>query len=166
MNNVVLLVEYALLLGIGATIFMDVYAVVMKRLFNIPSLDYALLGRWIGSFPKGVFSHPNIMQATPVKNERTLGWLAHYTIGVSFAFVLLLIWGIEWLSTPTLLPALIIGVGTTVFPYFMMQPAFGFGIAGSKTPKPTTVRIKSLMTHTIYGIGLYVAGVVISVIIG
>lgn len=166
MNNVVLLVEYALLLGIGATIFMDVYAVVMKKLFNIPSLDYALLGRWIGSFPKGVFSHPNIMQATPVKNERALGWLAHYTIGVSFAFVLLLIWGIEWLSAPTLLPALIIGVGTTVFPYFMMQPAFGFGIAGSKTPKPSTVRIKSLMTHTIYGIGLYVAGVVISVIIG
>lgn len=166
MNNVVLLVEYALLLGIGATIFMDVYAVVIKKLFNIPSLDYALLGRWIGSFPKGVFSHPNIMQATPVKNERALGWLAHYTIGVSFAFVLLLIWGIEWLSAPTLLPALIIGVGTTVFPYFMMQPAFGFGIAGSKTPKPSTVRIKSLMTHTIYGIGLYVAGVVISVIIG
>ncbi|WP_121965040.1 DUF2938 domain-containing protein [Myroides sp. N17-2] len=166
MNNVVLLVEYALLLGIGATIFMDVYAVVIKKLFNIPSLDYALLGRWIGSFPKGVFSHPNIMQATPVKNERALGWLAHYTIGASFAFVLLLIWGIEWLSAPTLLPALIIGVGTTVFPYFMMQPAFGFGIAGSKTPKPSTVRIKSLMTHTIYGIGLYVAGVVISVIIG
>ncbi|MCC9043402.1 DUF2938 domain-containing protein [Myroides sp. M-43] len=166
MNNVVLLVEYALLLGIGATIFMDVYAVVIKKLFNIPSLDYAMVGRWIGSFPKGIFSHPNIMQATPVKNERVLGWVVHYMIGISFAFVLLLICGIEWLSAPTFLPALIIGIGTTVFPFFMMQPAFGFGIAASKTPKPSIVRFRSLQAHTIYGVGLYLAGVVISLIIG
>lgn len=158
--------EYALLLGIGATIFMDVYAVVIKKLFNIPSLDYAMVGRWIGSFTKGVFSHSNIMQATPVKNERVLGWIAHYLIGISFAFVLLVICGVEWLLAPTFLPALIIGVATTVFPFFIMQPAFGFGIAASKTPKPSTVRLRSLQAHTAYGIGLYVAGVVISVIIG
>ncbi|AJA69702.1 Protein of unknown function DUF2938 [Myroides sp. A21] len=165
MNNVVLLIEYALLLGIGATIFMDIYAVAIKKLFNIPSLDYAMVGRWIGSFTKGVFSHPNIMQATPVKNERVLGWIAHYFIGISFAFVLLLICGVEWLIAPTFLPALVIGVATTVFPFFIMQPAFGFGIAASKTPKPNTVRLRSLQAHTIYGIGLYVAGWVLSLII-
>lgn len=149
MDNVVLLLVYALVLGIGATIFMDIYAILNKKLFNIPSLDYALLGRWIGSFPKGVFMHPNIMQSEPVKHERAIGWIAHYSIGIAFAFVLLLIYGIGWASTPTLWPALIIGIATTVFPYFMMQPAFGFGIAGAKTPKPTTVRIKSLVTHTL-----------------
>ncbi|MDM1397825.1 DUF2938 domain-containing protein [Myroides odoratimimus] len=165
MNNVVLLIEYALLLGIGATIFMDLYAVAIKKLFNIPSLDYAMVGRWIGSFTKGVFSHPNIMQATPVKNERALGWIAHYFIGISFAFVLLVICGVEWLLAPTFLPALVIGVATTVFPFFMMQPAFGFGIVASKTPKPNIVRLRSLQAHTVYGIGLYVAGWVLSLII-
>ena len=165
MDNVVLLLVYALVLGIGATIFMDIYAVLNKKLFNIPSLDYALVGRWIGFFPKGVFSHPNIMQATPVKYERAIGWIAHYSIGITFAFVLLVLYGLEWASVPTLWPALIIGIATTVFPFFMMQPAFGFGIAGAKTPKPMTVRIRSLLTHTIFGIGLYVAGLILSMII-
>ncbi|MDR0195504.1 MAG: DUF2938 domain-containing protein [Myroides sp.] len=166
MNNVVLFVQYALILGIGATIFMDLYAIIIKKLFNIPSLNYAFVGRWIGSFTKGVFSHLNIVQATPVKNEKALGWLAHYCIGITFGFVLLLVCGLEWVSTPTFWPAFIIGVGTTVFPFFMMQPAFGFGVAASKLPNPNTARFRSILAHAIFGIGLYVTGLILSLIIG
>lgn len=154
----------AVLLGIGATIFMDVYALIIKKLWNIPSLDYRILGRWIGHFKDGVFSHPNIIQATPVQGEKALGWLAHYSIGIAFAFVLLLIWGEEWLVYPTAFPALFIGLATTLAPWFMMQPAFGFGIAASKLPNPTTARLRSLQAHLIYGIGLYLAGLFISIL--
>ena len=37
-----------------------------------------------------------------------------------------------------------------------MQPSFGLGIAASKTPHPNKARLKSLMTHTVFGVGLYV----------
>jgi hypothetical protein len=37
-----------------------------------------------------------------------------------------------------------------------MQPSFGLGIAASRTPNPTQARLKSLVTHTVFGIGLYV----------
>jgi hypothetical protein len=37
-----------------------------------------------------------------------------------------------------------------------MQPAFGLGVAASKTPNPNKARLKSLMTHTVFGVGLYV----------
>ncbi|RXM53244.1 MULTISPECIES: DUF2938 domain-containing protein [unclassified Chryseobacterium] len=154
----------AVLLGVGATIFMDVYALIIKKLWNIPSLDYRILGRWIGHFKDGVFSHPNIIQATPVQGEKALGWLAHYSIGIAFAFVLLLIWGEEWLVYPTAFPAIFIGLATTLAPWFMMQPAFGFGIAASKLPNPTTARLRSLQAHLIYGIGLYLAGLFISIL--
>lgn len=62
----------------------------------------------------------------------------------------------EWLAHPTLLPALIVGVVTIVFPFFVLQPSLGFGIAGSSTPKPAQVRMKSLATHVVFGTGLYV----------
>lgn len=166
MNDIVLLIAYGLLLGVGATVFMDIYAVVIKKLFNIPSLNYAFVGRWIGSFSKGVFSHPNIVRAEPVKNETALGWIAHYCIGITFGIVLLLVSGLGWLSQPVFLPAFIIGIGTTVFPFFMMQPAFGFGVAASKLPNPNTTRLRSLMAHAIFGIGLYVAGLILSAAIG
>jgi hypothetical protein len=55
-----------------------------------------------------------------------------------------------------LLPALLYGIGTVVFPFFIMQPSFGLGIAASRTPNPTQARLKSLATHTVFGIGLYV----------
>jgi len=55
----------------------------------------------------------------------------------------------------TVLPALLYGLGTVVFPFFIMQPSFGLDIAGSRTRKPTQARLKSLVTHTVFGVGLY-----------
>lgn len=165
MNTLLQLLGYALFIGVSATVFMDVYALMLQKVFQIPSLNYAFLGRWIGHFRQGVFRHANIMQATPVAGERAIGWVAHYLIGITFAFVLLLIWGVEWVREPSLIPALLIGILTTVAPFFMMQPAFGFGIAASKTPQPKTARIRSLMTHTIYGIGLYLGGVLLHLVL-
>lgn len=153
----------AVLLGVGATIFMDVYALIIKRFWNIPSLDYRILGRWIGHFKDGTFSHPNILQSTPIPGEKILGWVSHYSIGVVFAYVLLFIWGGEWLVHPTAFPAIFIGLATTLAPWFMMQPAFGFGIAASKLPNPSIARLRSLQAHLIYGIGLYITGLLISI---
>ncbi|WP_371923502.1 DUF2938 family protein [Flavobacterium sp. HSC-61S13] len=74
---------------------------------------------------------------------------------LSFAFTLLLICGLEWVYHPAFLPALGVGILTTVAPWFLMQPAFGFGIAASKTGNPTLARLRSIQAHAIYGIGLY-----------
>ncbi|AOM79851.1 DUF2938 domain-containing protein [Pedobacter steynii] len=159
------LLTFSLVIGIGATLIMDIYALMIKRFFNIPSLDYRILGRWIGHFKNGIFSHKNILQTVPINNEKAIGWLAHYLIGISFAFLLLLIWGIEWAYHPTFWPAITVGLLTTIAPWFMMQPAFGFGIAASKTPHPTTARIRSLKAHAIYGIGLYIAALLLSIVL-
>ncbi|TDQ77316.1 DUF2938 domain-containing protein [Sphingobacterium yanglingense] len=149
---------YALILGVGATVIMDVFALIIKKIWQIPSLDYALLGRWLGHISRGTFRHSSIIQATPFYKERQIGWLAHYTIGIAFAYLLLLIWGVAWLTTPTFWPAMIIGLGTTLAPWFIMQPAFGFGVAASKTPNPPLARFRSLQAHFMYGLGLYLTG--------
>ena len=84
-------------------------------------------------------------------------WLAHYSIGIAFAFLLLAIWGIAWVRSPAILPALTVGIGTIVAPWFVMQPAMGAGIAGSKTPSPRAARLRNLATHTVFGLGLYLS---------
>jgi hypothetical protein len=60
--------------------------------------------------------------------------MAHYTIGVTFAGLLLSIFGLQWARSPSLLPALAVGVVTVGAPLLVLQPAFGAGIASSKTP--------------------------------
>ncbi len=65
---------HATVLGIAATLIMDLWAIGQKRLFNIPSLNYRLVGRWIGHMPRGKWVHHTIVQATPVKGEILMGW--------------------------------------------------------------------------------------------
>lgn len=158
MNHTLEFLISALLIGIGATAVMDLWVLFLKRCFGIPSLNYAMVGRWIGHFKDGKFVHQNIAQATPTRFESTIGWSAHYIIGIIFAAALLAIWGLNWVSQPTLLPALLVGILSIVAPFFIMQPCLGSGFAASKTPKPNIARLKSLVTHTSFGLGLYGAG--------
>jgi hypothetical protein len=150
------LVLRAVLIGAGATIVMDLWAAVLRR-FGVPSLSFALLGRWVGHLPRGRWFHESIGRAPPLRGELPLGWLAHYGIGISFAGLLLALFGLAWARSPTLPPALLIGVVTVVAPLFILQPAFGAGIASSRTARPIFNSLKSVVTHTVFGIGLYLA---------
>src|SRR5271170_724177 len=146
----------AFLTGVGATIVMDLWALLLKQL-GIPSLNFAFLGRWIGHLPRGQWTHESTAKAAPVSGELWIGWLAHYSIGVTFAAVLLAVYGLEWARNPTLVPAMIIGLASVVAPLFILQLALGAGIASSKTPRPVFNSIKGLATHTVFGFGLYLA---------
>jgi hypothetical protein len=53
------------------------------------------LGRWIGHFPRDQFVHDSIGKAAALRNERIIGWSAHYAIGVLFAAVLVAVWGLN-----------------------------------------------------------------------
>jgi hypothetical protein len=153
------------LIGAGGAALMDVWALALRRGFGIPTLDYALLGRWIGHFGRGRFIHDRIAAAQPLPLERPLGWLAHYAIGITFALLLLAIWGLDWLHSPTIWQALLVGLATIAAPWFVMQPAMGAGIAGSRTPSPRATRMRNLGTHAVYGVGLYLAALAVSVLV-
>ena len=152
----------AIAIGIGATLAMDLWNLFLKRTFSIPSLDYCLLGRWLCHMPRGTFRHASIAAAPEKPFECAVGRIAHYTIGVVLALVFVVLMSGEWLARPTLLPALLYGLGTVVFPFFIMQPSFGLGIAASRAPKPAQARLKSMVTHTIFGVGLYLCALGVS----
>lgn len=151
----------AVSIGAGATVVMDLWALLLKR-FGVPSLNFAFLGRWIGHLPRGRWVHESIAKTAPVRGERWIGWGAHYTIGISFAVLLISVFGLKWARTPTFLPALFIGVVTVAAPFFILQPGLGAGIASSKTANPAFNRAKSVATHVVYGIGLYLAALLTS----
>ena len=146
----------AIAIGVGATLVMDLWNLFLERTFGILSLDYCLLGRWLRHMPGGTLRHASIATAPRKPLECTFGWIAHYSIGVVFALVFVALASGDWLARPTLLPALLYGVGTVVFPFFILQPSLGLGIAASRAPRPSRARLKSLVTHTVFGVGLYV----------
>ena len=147
-----------LIVGVGATLVMDLWGIARQRLLGMTAANYALVGRWLGWMPHGRFRHESIALAPPVRHERLIGWTAHYLIGILFAGVLLLVCGIAWIDEPTIVPALLVGLGTVTAPFLLMQPGMGAGIAASRTPHPTAARVQSLITHAVFGVGLYSSG--------
>lgn len=147
-----------LLVGVGATLIMDAGALIRARVFGIASLDYGLVGRWLGHMLQGQFQHAAIVAAPRVRHERLCGWVFHYLTGIVFAMLLVGFKGVEWLSHPTLIPALATGLISVVAPFFILQPAFGLGIAASRTADPRVARRRSVITHLTFGLGLFVAG--------
>ncbi len=147
-----------LFVGMGATLIMDVFALIQARVFGIPSINYGLVGRWLGHMLQGRFRHDSIMTAGRFSNEGLVGWVLHYIIGTAFAMVLLCTQGLAWLCTPSLIPALLTGLISVIAPFFIMQPAFGFGIAASRTETPNVARRRSVIAHVTFGFGLYGAG--------
>lgn len=156
----------AVAIGAGATVVADLWTALLARLTGVPGLDWAMVGRWVGHFPRGRFRHDGIGRAAPVAGERALGWAVHYGTGIVFAALLLAICGLDWARDPTLPPALAFGLVTVAAPFLLMQPALGAGIAASKTPNPTAARLRSLMTHAMFGLGLYLAARLTAALIG
>ncbi|EJP77262.1 TPA: DUF2938 domain-containing protein [Stenotrophomonas maltophilia] len=154
----------AVVVGVGATAVMDLWAVVQRRLFGIPSLDFAMVGRWLGHLPRGRFRHDGIGRAAAVSGERALGWTAHYVIGVVFAALLLAVAGSDWVQAPTLWPALAFGILSVAAPFFILQPGMGAGIAASKTPAPRKARLRSLVAHSVFGVGMYLSALLLAAV--
>ena len=150
--------------GVGATLTMDLGSLLRRRLFATPLPNYALVGRWIAHSAHGRIHHAAIAKSPAMRGELAIGWFTHYGVGIAFAFLLSLAWGAAWFERPSFGPALITGVVTVLVPFFVMQPAMGAGFAASRTPRPGAARAQSLLTHTIYGLGLYLAALLINVI--
>lgn len=148
----------AILIGAAATALLDVYGVARSRIAGTAAPDYAPVGRWLAHVARGRFIHPSIARAAPVAGEAAIGWAAHYAIGIGFAAILIAGFGASWTQAPTLVPALIVGIGSVAAPFLIMQPGMGLGLFASRTPNPRAARLRSLTTHTVFAFALYASG--------
>lgn len=162
MNDLTLFFLRAILMGLGATLTFDLWGLFLKNAFKIAPSNICFVGRWLLYMPEGTFKHTNIASSLPKRAECMVGWLAHYTIGITFAGIFVVIAGRNWIQQPTLLPAVFFGIVTVLAPFLIMQPSFGLGFAASKTPNPTQARLRSLLNHTAFGVGLYLFGLLLS----
>ena len=149
------------LIGIGATALMDLWLWLLSRL-GVPASGFSMVGRWVGHFSRGRFTHTAIAKAAPFPFELGLGWLTHYVVGIGYAMALAGLQGSAWLERPTPLPALVFGVLTVAAPWFVMQPAMGAGVLALNTATPLKNGLRTLANHAVFGAGLYVSAAVLA----
>src|SRR4051812_27870938 len=104
-----------LAIGVGATLVMDGWLLLLKRA-GVPVANFALLGRVLGYLFRGTRLRGGPAKAPAIRGEALLGWSAHYAIGIAFAALLVSATGVEWMRAPTFVPALITGIVTVLAP--------------------------------------------------
>jgi len=144
-----------IVIGIGATVLMDIWAIVLHRFFGQSAANWAPVGRWFYHLKNGKVFHDSIANAAPYEHELALGWISHYVTGIVYGLALAIIMGSAWLAEPTFIPAWILGIVTVGAGWFLLQPGLGIGVAASKTPNPKKARAMNLIAHTVFAIGLY-----------
>lgn len=150
-----------ILIGIGGTVFMDVWAVILWKAFGQAKPNWAPGGRWFWHVSRGKVFHDSIATAEPYPNEQALGWAGHYAVGILYGVIFGFIVGSGWFAAPTFIPAWIFGIVSIAAGWFLMQPGMGLGWAASKTPRPNKVRVLGLVAHTVFALGLYATALLI-----
>ncbi|MBT4235950.1 MAG: DUF2938 domain-containing protein [Marinovum sp.] len=150
------------LMGLGATVLIDLWALVLQRLARVALPNWAMVGRWVMHLPRGRLFHENIAAAQPMPKERQIGWVFHYFVGVVYGVFFALLAGPDWISAPTFLPVFIYALLTIVGGWFLLHPGLGLGWAVSKAENPNKVRILGLLSHSVFGLGLWLVGLLLA----
>lgn len=122
-----------LLTGAGATLCMDLWALLLKRRFDIPSLDYALVGRWFLGMFDGRWFHATIVTAPPRRGERNRLDIAlrhRHRVCLYPARV----GGQRVVCDAGAAHRAVERLAELAAPFLVMQPALGFGVAAAKPP--------------------------------
>ena len=143
--------------GILGAVLMDITETAMAAVGIRSGVSVALVGRWFLGLTQGRLTHLDIQASPSLQREAGFGWAFHFLIGgggVALIYPAAL-WLLS-LSSPShpIWSGLLFGLGTSVLPWFVLLPAFGWGWFGRRGPPGANALLASPLSHIPYGLGV------------
>jgi len=154
-GETIVLLMSGVLVGIAATVTMDVFGSVARRVGLAAGAKGQWVGRWYLGIARGNLFHSDIASTPERPGEVRAALVGHYVIGVVLAIFYVFVTDLVGMSAGTFLLAFGYGLVTCVFPWFLVLPALGFGAFGLKGPKELRLFTSSVLNHSFYGLGLW-----------
>jgi hypothetical protein len=151
------LIVSAVAAGVLGTVVMDLLNHLFARTGMLLKIDMVMIGRMSAGWSRGRFSYRHPGEMEPVANEKLLGYVTHYAIGVGLAFIYLLGWALLVGGPASPVGALIYGIATTVASLFLVYPSMGLGVCGSRSPEGVRAVLSPLANHLFFGVGMAIA---------
>jgi hypothetical protein len=143
--------------GIVGAVLMDITETAAARVGISSGVNVALVGRWFVGLTRGRLAHADIQASAPQPYEARLGWAFHFLIGgggVALIYpAVLMSLGTDPLAHPWL-GGLLFGLATSLLPWFVLLPAFGWGWFGRRGPRGANALLASPLSHIPYGLGM------------
>ena len=153
-RNGLMIIEIVLM-GVFATLVMDIGEEIFKTLFSITkSMEPNHLGRWILNMFRGVFIHDNIQTANPFRFEIPVAISFHYFTGIFLGGIFLWLKNNIKILPSSMYMGLVYGWSTIFLPGLIMFPALGFGFFGLGIHNGINNVISIVIAHSFYGLGI------------
>jgi hypothetical protein len=150
---------WAVIGGLAGTVLMDLTAIAAEKL-NITSGGRCggpqVIGRWVFGLFNGRLVHENIIDSSPVRNEAWAGWTFHYLTGGIVALTYPVFYLALNIPMPQdhLISGVVWGLATTLLPWLILYPGYGWGLFGLRAPENASPLIATPVAHMLYGLGL------------
>lgn len=147
----------AFLGGILGAVLMDITETFAARFGITSGVNVALVGRWFMGLTRGQWAHADILESRPLPGEVGMGWAFHLLAGgggVALLYPVFLQCSGVGLPTSHLLAGLLFGLATSLLPWFVLLPSFGWGWFGRRGPRGTNALLASTLSHIPYGLGV------------
>lgn len=143
--------------GIIGSVFMDITEYQISKFGISSGVKGSYVGRWVHGILHGVFYHKNISQSQAVNNEDRIGQVFHFIVGgggvALFYPVFIMIFNLN-ISSDHIIQSLIFGLLTSLLPWVILMPSFGWGFFGSKAPEDSKPVLSPILSHVLYGLGI------------
>lgn len=148
--------------GIVGAVLMDITETLASGVGLTSGVSVALVGRWALGLLRGQWAHADIARSPARPGEVRTGWAFHFLVGgggvalLYAAFV-----HAAGFNAPIhhLWGGVIFGAATSLLPWLLVLPAFGWGWFGRRGPRGSNALLASMISHIPYGlrVGVVVA---------
>ncbi len=143
--------------GIVGAVLMDITETFASRAGLTSGVSVALVGRWALGLLRGQWAHVDIAASPALPGEVRMGWAFHFLIGgggVALLYAALLEAAHGTLPVHLLWGGVAFGASTSLLPWLLLLPAFGWGWFGRRGPKGSNALLASTLSHLPYGLGV------------
>ncbi len=143
--------------GIAGAVLMDITETLAARVGVTSGVNVALVGRWAAGLVRGQWTHVDIARSPASRGEIPIGWAFHFLVGGGGVA---LMYAAFARAAGIVVPAhhlwggLMFGAVTSLLPWLLLLPAFGWGWFGSRGPRGTNALLASTVSHIPYGLGV------------
>jgi len=143
--------------GIVGAILMDITEMLAARVGLTSGVNVALVGRWALGLPRGQWAHADIAHSPARPGEVRTGWAFHFLVGGGGVALLYgaFVHAADF-NEPThhIWGGVIFGAATSLLPWLLLLPAFGWGWFGRRGPHGSNALLASTVSHVPYGLGV------------
>jgi hypothetical protein len=143
--------------GIVGAVLMDITETLAARAGLASGVSVAFVGRWALGLVRGQWRHADIARSPALRGEVATGWTFHFLVGGGAVALLYAVWVqvTGWTSAAHLLwGGLAFGAATSLLPWLLLLPAFGWGWFGRNGPRGSSALLASTVSHLPYGLGV------------